>query len=50
VKVTVELPGLEEKDIEVALANGILAIKACRNFRRLTNESSERWIPTKMAA
>jgi HSP20 family molecular chaperone IbpA len=27
VKVTVELPGLEEKDIEVALANGILAIK-----------------------
>jgi HSP20 family protein len=27
VKVTAELPGLEEKDIEVALANGVLAIK-----------------------
>ena len=26
-KVTAELPGLEEKDVEVALANGVLAIK-----------------------
>jgi HSP20 family protein len=27
VKVTAELPGLEEKDVEVELANGVLAIK-----------------------
>ena len=27
VKVTVELPGLEEKDVSVELANGVLAIK-----------------------
>src|SRR5262249_57349953 len=27
VTVTAELPGLDEKDIEVALANGVLAIK-----------------------
>lgn len=27
VKVTAELPGLEEKDIEVVLANGVLAIR-----------------------
>ena len=27
VKVTAELPGLEEKDIEVELANGVLSIK-----------------------
>jgi HSP20 family protein len=30
VKVTAELPGLEEKDIEVELANGVLAIKGER--------------------
>jgi len=27
VKITAELPGLEEKDVEVELANGVLAIK-----------------------
>jgi HSP20 family protein len=27
VKVTAELPGLEEKDVDVELANGVLAIK-----------------------
>jgi len=27
VKVTAELPGLEEKDVEIELANGVLAIK-----------------------
>jgi HSP20 family protein len=27
IKVTAELPGLEEKDVEVELANGVLAIK-----------------------
>ena len=30
-KVTAELPGLDEKDLEVELANGVLAIKAKRN-------------------
>jgi HSP20 family molecular chaperone IbpA len=36
IKVTAELPGLEEKDIEVDLANDVLVIKARRRPKRRT--------------
>jgi HSP20 family protein len=36
VKVAAELPGLDEKDVEVEFANGILTIKARRRPKRKT--------------
>jgi HSP20 family protein len=39
VKVTAELPGLEEKDVEVELANGVLAI---RGEKRTETEDKDR--------
>jgi HSP20 family protein len=39
VRVTAELPGLEEKDIEVQLSNGVLAIKG---EKRTETEDSDR--------
>jgi HSP20 family protein len=39
VKVTAELPGLEEKDVEVELANGVLAI---RGEKKTETEDKER--------
>lgn len=39
VKVTAELPGLEEKDVEVELTNGVLAI---RGEKKTENEDKDR--------
>ena len=39
VKVTAELPGLEEKDVEVELANGALAI---RGEKKIENDDKDR--------
>jgi HSP20 family protein len=39
VKITAELPGLEQKDIEVELANGVLAI---RGEKKTETEDKER--------
>lgn len=33
-EVTVELPGIDEKDVEVTLANGVLSIKGEKKFER----------------
>lgn len=40
VKVTAELPGLEEKDVDVRLANGVLAISG---EKRTETEDKDRW-------
>jgi HSP20 family protein len=39
VKITAELPGLEDKDVEVELANGVLAI---RGEKKIENEDKDR--------
>jgi HSP20 family protein len=39
VKVTADLPGLEEKDVEIELANGVLAIKG---EKKIETEDKER--------
>ena len=45
VKVTAELPGLEEKDVELELANGVLAIKGEKRTETKDNDRlfSERY-------
>jgi HSP20 family protein len=39
-KVSVELPGLDEKDVEVELTNGVLVIKG---EKKMESENQERW-------
>jgi HSP20 family protein len=39
-KVSAELPGLDEKDVEVALANGVLVIKG---EKKMESEDQNRW-------
>jgi HSP20 family protein len=43
VKILAELPGLEEKDIEVALHNGILTLKGEKKSESWGAADSERW-------
>jgi HSP20 family protein len=43
VKVTAELPGLEEKDVEVTLADGVLTLKGEKKHERDGSVYSERW-------
>jgi HSP20 family protein len=39
-KVSVELPGLDEKDVEVELTNGVLVIKG---EKKMESEDKDRW-------
>jgi len=43
VKVTAELPGLEEKDVELLLQDGVLTIKGEKSSSNDNAHYSERW-------
>jgi HSP20 family protein len=43
IKVSAELPGLEEKDVEVTLNNGVLTLKGEKKTETESSTYSERW-------
>ena len=43
IDVTAELPGVEEKDIELTLANGLLTIRGEKKTERDEKETNKNW-------
>jgi HSP20 family protein len=44
IRITVELPGMDEKDVEVSLRDDVLAIRGEKQEERTRNEDGAQWV------